>query len=110
MARFYGPVGYATSVETAPGVWQDLVVERNLSGDEVRNTVTQRNGEKVNDDLSIGNSISVVADAYAYKNFHTIKYVEWNGVRWRVDTVEVQRPRLILSLGGVYNGPTPEAP
>lgn len=110
MAKFYGAVGYATSVETAPDVWQDLIVERNLSGDEVRNTVTQRSGEKVNNDLSVGNSISVVADAYAYENFHAIRYVKWLGARWTVGNREVRRPRIILSLGDVYHGPTPEAP
>lgn len=62
--------------------------------------------QKVNFDLAVSNSISVVADAYANENFHAIRYIRWMGSLWIVTTVEVQRPRLLLELGGVYNGPT----
>ena len=109
MARFYGRVGYGESVETAPGVWVDSIVERPYYGDVVRNVRTLREGENLNKDLSVENSISIVADAYANDHFFAIRYVEWSGVLWTVTAVEVQSPRLLLRLGEVYSGVTPTA-
>jgi hypothetical protein len=106
MARFHGKVGYGDSTETAPGVWDDTISEREYYGDVVRNTRTLSEGENVSKDLSVQNSISIVADAYANEHFFAIRYVEWAGERWTVTDVEVQRPRLILRLGEVYHGPT----
>jgi hypothetical protein len=107
MARFHGRVGYGYSVETEPGVWVDNIVEHSYFGDVIRNTRTLREGENFNPDLSVQNSISIVADAYANDHFFAIRYVEWAGALWTVSSVEVQSPRLLLSLGEVYNGPTP---
>lgn len=106
MAKFAGKIGYGVPTETAPGVWEDEIVERSYFGDVIRNTRKLTPGEQVNDDLSVGNSISIVADAYANDHFFAIRYVEWAGVRWTVPSVEVQSPRLILSLGEVYHGPS----
>lgn len=107
MARFYGSVGYAeANIETAPSVFQDDVVERSYFGDVIRDNRKQTVGDTVNPDISLQNSISIVADAYAYEHFYQIRYVMWNGVAWIVTDVEVQRPRLILRVGGVYNGET----
>lgn len=105
MARFSGKVGYGSSEETAPGVWEDTIVEISYFGDVVRNTRKLQNGESVNDDISVSNSISIVADAYANEHFFAIRYVEWAGALWTVSDVEVQSPRLLLRLGEVYNGP-----
>lgn len=110
MARFYGAVGYAEQVEMSPGVWEDILVEYNYYGDVLRNTRRLQNDEKVNNDLTVGNSISVVADEYAYEHFFAIRYIKWAGSLWTVSEVEVQRPRLLLRLGGVYHGPTAPAP
>lgn len=107
MARYHGKVGYGTSVEESPGVFADAIVEYTYFGDIVRNSRKLTEGENVNKDVSVGNSISIVADAYARANFADIKYVEWMGILWVVSEVEVQSPRLILSLGEVYRGPTP---
>lgn len=113
MARFFGAVGYADGVTETPadsGVWVEQIVEYNYSGDIVRNTRRLDEADKVNLDISVGNSISIVADAYANEHFFAIRYVRWAGVLWTVTNVEVQAPRLILRLGGVYNGPTAVAP
>jgi hypothetical protein len=108
MARFFGELGYAESnVETVPGVFRDVIVERQHFGDILQNIRNLRDGQYVNSDITVNNRISVVADAYALEHFHAIRYVKWSGVRWLVDSVTVQRPRLILELGGVYNGDTP---
>lgn len=106
MNRFYGKVGYGVTVETAPGVHEDVITEFPYFGDIVRNSLKFREGQGVNNDLSVGHSISVVADKYANEHFFAIRYVEWAGALWTVTEVEVQSPRLILRLGGVYNGPT----
>lgn len=110
--KYRGKVGYGEQIETAPGVHEDVITEHSYFGDVIRNTRRLVNGEKVNDDLSVGNSISILADAYANEHFFAIRYVEWAGSLWKVSEVEVQRPRLILRLGGVYNGPVaaPESP
>lgn len=105
--RFSGKVGYASSVESAPGVWTDTITEISYFGDIIRNSRQLQDGTKVNDDLTVNNSISIVADAYANEHFFAIRYVVWAGTRWIVSTVEVLSPRLLLTLGGVYNGPTP---
>lgn len=107
MPKFYGPVGYAADpVETVPGVWSNGIVEHMHRGDIVRNSRKLEEGDKVNMDLSVGNSISIVADAYAREHFWAMRYVKWSGVLWVVSNVTVEHPRLILRLGGVYNGPT----
>lgn len=105
MARFYGKIGYGLAVETTPGVWEDVVVVRDYYGDVLLTARNLQPGEQLHDDIVVGNRISIVADAYAYEHFFDIKYVEWSGVKWKVDKVEVDRPRMTLSLGGVYNGP-----
>lgn len=110
MAKFCGKVGYGQLVETTPGVWEDVVEERTYFGDVLRNTRRLVTGEKINNDISVGNSIRIVADAYANLHFFAIRYVEWAGVLWTVTDVEVQRPRLILQLGEVHNGDTPRTP
>src|SRR6188474_3423126 len=113
MAKFYGVIGYGEAVETAPGVYTDQIVEYDYYGDVVRNTRKLQEGEKLNNDITVGNSISIVADAYANEHFFAIRYIAWAGTLWTVSDVEVQSPRLLLRLGGVYNGPTyipPESP
>lgn len=105
MAKFYGPIGYAVSIETSPGVWDDSIIERNYAGDilEMSNRLSEKS-DSVNDDLTLNHRISVLIDPYAYENFSSIKYVEVMGTKWKVSNVSVQYPRLILSTGGVYNG------
>lgn len=105
MAKFYGEIGYAESTETAAGVWTDVITEYKYYGDIIRNTRQLREGESLNNDLSVSNSISILADAYANQHFFAIRYIKWAGTLWTVSDVEVKSPRLILRLGGVYNGP-----
>ena len=104
MAKFYGAVGYAETIEMSPGVWVEQITERNYYGELIRNTRRLQSVSHVNDDINIANELSIVADPYAYQNFHAMRYVEFMGSRWKVSNVEVQSPRLILTMGGVYNG------
>lgn len=107
MVKFYDVVGYGENVEQSPGVWVDDITERSYYGDIIgpsrRSSETQ---ESVNNDLSVGQSISIVADAYANEHIHAIRYVRWLGSLWSVPHIDVRAPRLILRLGGIYNGPT----
>lgn len=108
MARFFGKVGYAgAQEELSPGEFVDVIVEISYYGDVTRNSRKLSEGEYLNKDLSVSNSISIVADSYANEHFHAIRYVEYSGTRWTITDVEVQAPRLLLRLGEVYNGPTP---
>lgn len=105
MSKFFGEIGYACSVESSPGVWTEEIIERSYYGDVIRNTRRlQPNSEHLNDDINIGNEISILADPYAYQNFHMMRYVEFMGAKWKISNVEVQYPRLRLTIGGLYNG------
>lgn len=108
--RFFGKVGYCESVEGSgerAGIMEDIVTEREYYGDVLSNNRRyDAQTESVLDNLNVSNRISIVADAYAYEHFFQMKYIEWMDCKWKVTSVEVQRPRLILQVGGVYNGPT----
>lgn len=107
MAKFFGKVGYAHSTNGQNGVWTEVITEKPVYGDVLRNARRLTSGAEVNPDLSIDNSLSILADPYSLENIFAIRYVEWAGALWTVSSVEVQSPRLLLRLGGVYNGPTP---
>jgi hypothetical protein len=104
MTKFYGKVGYVTSKQVSPGVFEDDVVERTYRGDILQNSRRWETTDNLNDNLVIANQISIIGDVFAYANLETIKYVIWQGVKWKVSTIEIARPRLILKLGEVYNG------
>ena len=109
MAKYYGTVGYAETKETVPGVWIEQMIERKYYGDIVKPYSRGiNNSERINDDVIVSNQISILADQYAYNHFFAIRFVEWMGSAWKVTNVEVQAPRLILTLGGIYNGPRAE--
>lgn len=102
MAKYFGKIGYAISEKKAPGVFVETIVERDHRGDVVRNLRRWDNTDSVNGQMSVTNSISIIGDAFAYEHFSAMRYIWWNGVRWKITTVEVQRPRLILTIGGLW--------
>lgn len=108
MARFFDKVGFGFPGETVDGVWSDNITERAYTGDVLSVTRSMEESDKVNDDYRAQHRISIVADAFALENFALIKYVYWMKTYWKVPSVSVERPRLILNLGGVYDGPRPE--
>lgn len=105
MAKFFGEIGFVFTNETVPGVWEDEVVARNYYGDVRRDSKRYESGQKVNDDLTVNNELSILADPYASENFYALRYVKWAGAYWKINNVTVDYPRLILTIGGVYNGP-----
>lgn len=110
MARYCGKIGYVINEESThhPGVWDAAKppIERTYYGDVTRTIRKLENGEGINDNVVINNEISIVADPFAREHFFAIRYAKWMGVAWKVTNVEVLYPRLILTLGGRYNGRT----
>lgn len=104
MAKWSGIVGYEITEETRPGVWTPKTVERPYFGDLVQNYNKVQSSDKVNNDISIADDISIISDPYAYENFQCIRYVEFMGAKWKVTSAKVQHPRILLTVGGVYNG------
>ncbi len=103
MAKFYGAIGYAVTEETKPGVWEEQIVERMYFGDLVQNRRRIQSSGTLNDNINIANEISIMADPFANENFHAMRYVDFMGAKWKISDVEVKYPRLVLTVGGVYN-------
>lgn len=102
--RFHGRIGYVDTVETKPGLWEEQLVFRTYYGDVIRNTKRDSTGNKVNADIQVTNQFSIVADPYARDHFFKLRCIEWQGALWTVSDVDAsQPPRLILSIGGLYN-------
>ena len=104
MAKWYGEIGFAETVETKPGVWIEQITKRNYYGDVTRDSRRLQTADKLNDNVNISNQISIISDPYANENFHSMRYAFYMGTRWKVTDIEVQYPRLNLTLGGVWNG------
>lgn len=109
MAKWYGQIGFAKTIETDLDVWTEMIVEHNYYGDVLRNSKSRyyRDNE-VNEGFNISNRISFVADPYARENIYQMKYATFMGTRWKIESVEVEYPRLIISLGGLWNGEKPQ--
>lgn len=104
MAKWYGAIGYAEQVEKRPGVWVEEITERHYVGEILRNSRQLRSSDQLNDDINVSNEISILSDPFAMQHFHTMRYVEFMGAKWKVSNINVQYPRLILTVGGLYNG------
>lgn len=104
MAKFYGMIGYEITEETEPGIYEEKIVENAYIGDVIKNSRRLQDTGKVNDDITVSNRISIIADPFANNNFHSMRYVEIMGAKWKITEVEVEYPRLILTIGGLYNG------
>lgn len=104
MAKFSGKIGFRIDEETRPGVWKKNTVEKQYYGDVIRNVRNNQNSGKVNEDITISNEISIVSDSFLNEHYSTISYVVLNGIKWKVNSINIQYPRLVLSVGGLYNG------
>lgn len=102
--KWYGVIGYADTVQTSPGVWKEQIKEVEYYGDVITLSSSRQSANQVNDNIVISNQISFIADPYANQNFSKMRYVEFMGTKWEISKVDVRFPRLILTLGGVYNG------
>jgi hypothetical protein len=103
MARYHGYVGYATDVEAYPGVWEEQISEHEYFGDVLKNRINMQQGNVINAKITISNSISIIADPFAFEHVYAMRYVTYLGKKWSIVNVSIERPRLILTLGGLYN-------
>jgi predicted nuclease of restriction endonuclease-like (RecB) superfamily len=103
MGKWCGKIGYVETVETSPGIFTEQITEKFYSGDVTRNVRKFQSGDKLNDNIDISNEISIVADPFAYDNFRFMRYIEFMGAKWKITNIEVRYPRLILTIGGVFN-------
>ena len=104
MGKWFGRIGYAEQLEVSPGVWEEKITERQYYGDVVRNIRRLESSVNVNDDINASMEISIVADPFALSNFHSMRYIEYIGSLWKISNVEVNYPRLVLTIGGLWNG------
>lgn len=104
MAKFFGNIGYTIATQTKPGVWAKTVTPKPYRGDLVNQKFQRQSSDDLNDNLNIANDISIIADKFAYDNFKSMTYVEFMGAKWKIKSAEVKYPRIILSIGGLYNG------
>lgn len=106
--KFVGKIGFwEGDRETKPGVFRPEIIEKSYTGDVYRNSRRFQSGDnQQNENLTISNQISIISDLYLRNNWGSIRYVVWNGVKWKVSSVEVGHPRLVLELGGIYNAET----
>ena len=104
MARYHGYVGYGVDTETYPGVWQEVITEHEYFGDVIKNRINVQQDNSVNAGIKINSNISIIGDPFAYDNLYAIRYVTYLGKKWNVTSIDIERPRLVLSIGGIYNG------
>ena len=106
MAKFYGMIGFARTIETSPGVFVETVIERPYRGDIPRNHISTFYSDGINANVNISNEFSIISDSYITQNASRMRYIKYNGEYWRIRDITIQYPRLILNVGGEYNGPT----
>jgi len=106
MARYHGVIGYAITQESVPGVFSEVITEHAHTGDVLRDTKQYQNGSQLNDNLVANNRFSIIVDAFANENLPNMRYIKWQGTAWKITTFEVVRPRVLITIGGVYNGIT----
>lgn len=104
MSKFCGKVGYGITKQVKPGVWEEIIEEKDVVGDLLKNTYRQNVSSSVNPKIVLNNTVSVILDPYMLQNYNLIRYISFRGIAWNVDSVEVQYPRLVLTLGGEYHG------
>lgn len=107
MAKHYGAIGYAETVETDPvlhpGVYETVITERNYYMDVLENNRRYESGTGLNDDLNVRNEFSILADPFAVNNFAKMRYLTWLGSKWKITDAKLAYPRINLSVGGIWN-------
>lgn len=110
MSKFTGLVGFITQEESIPGVWSPIENSKKMRGDLISSSATNGNGSriadsgKVNDDVSLNHRVSLLGDYYTFNNYLNIKWIQIGGRKLEVSSIELQRPRVILTVGGLWNG------
>lgn len=103
MAKYHGHVGYGVDMETTPGIWEEVLTEHEYYGEVVKNKTNIITSDTINSGISINNTISIIADPFAFENFYNMRYVTYLNKKWNITSIEIERPRIKLTLGGLYN-------
>lgn len=105
MSKYYGKVGFMDAEKTDENsdVFVEKIIEHPYYGDILEYGSRWQSGQYLIENRLLTIKISIVADPYAYEHFSTIKYVEYGGKKWEVTGIDIQRPRLILTIGDLYN-------
>lgn len=103
MVKWSGIIGFAETKDTTTDVWEEVITEQQYYGDVIKNRYKLQSTDRVIDNFIVSNDISIIADSFATENFHHMKYIEYMGAKWKIISAEVQYPRIIISMGGVYN-------
>lgn len=106
MTKYAGLVGYVTQIETRPGIWEPKSTEKKMTGDVLNLGHSYDTGNKVNDDITLQHKISLVGSPYAYSNLYNLRYLWYMGEKWKIIGVAVERPRIVVTIGGVWNATT----
>lgn len=101
--KWYGAIGFAEMTETSPGIYEEVITEHTYYGDVIRSSRLLQNSGEINDNVNISNQISIIADAYAVNHIHTMRYIVFQNSKWKITNVEIQHPRLLMTVGGLYN-------
>lgn len=115
MSKWCGKIGLAICAEedpeNNPGVWTDIIKEVPAKGEIIKTSYRyQSNTDSTNDDISLNMSLSIISNTYLTNNFQSIKYITYKNGVWSVTGVSLENRRLILSIGGIYNGERPQRP
>lgn len=105
--KFSGEIGFliSTKGETKPGVYKPVIEKKKYVGDVIRNNRINQSTEYQNDNIKLNTKLSIVANMYFVQNYQNIQYVLWNGVMWKVNSVDISTyPKVYIELGGAYNG------
>lgn len=107
--RFYGNVVYVEQVEREdrPGVMVDKPTVRTVKGNVKKNFYRWKNNpnQSTLDAENVSHIIEIVADPYAINHFGSMRYIEWLGQKWKIESVDASSlPQLTIYVGGLYNG------
>ena len=110
MAKWYGQIGFGETTEVERGIYKFVITEHPYYGDLSSQRYSAATADQINDDVKMTNTLSIVADPYAMEHCGYMKYVVIHNCLWKVNSVEIQYPRLVIQIGGVYNGDTARTP
>ena len=102
--KWYGEIGFEMQKETTPGVYDSEFVKRNYYGDTKTLSTRWNTTENLHDDIRLVTKISVMADPFLFEQFPFMKYITFSGHKWTITDIVPNRPRIELTLGGLYNG------
>ena len=104
MSKFWGPIGINRGpVQTAPGILEVVIEELEVSG-EMRQLQLRWPQARMQEGLSANHVLSIVTPEDSDIDFTEVVYIVWQSRKWSVTSIQYKRPRVELTLGGLYNG------